>query len=203
VVGHKTHPLIATGMSEAEHSRVESWSLEPVFLSPTSVYRISHDGKTRRRQMNAQLMGPPRFRIERKKRYPGGRKATDHFPSRGRRSSRSAAHAHALAIARMATHRPIDATAATSRDTSHQSVVDPLDAVIAKLFGQCVMNFVSFRHDQDPRGAAVEPMDDSGPQDSADSGQIAAMVEERVNQRATGVARRWVNDLTRRLVDHD
>jgi hypothetical protein len=47
------------------------------------------------------------------------------------------------------------------------------------------------------------PMDDAGPQHAADSGEIAAAVEQRVHERAAGMTGRRVDDEPGRLVDDD
>ena len=54
-----------------------------------------------------------------------------------------------------------------------------------------------------PDVPAIEPMDDAGPLLAADAAEIVDMMEERVHQRAAGMAGRRMHDHARRLVDDD
>ena len=73
-----------------------------------------------------------------------------------------------------------------------------------KLGGQPVMGAVGFRHDQQPRGVLVDAVHDAGALFPANARQrIAAMRQQRVDQRTRRAARSRMNDHARGLVDHD
>ena len=65
---------------------------------------------------------------------------------------------------------------------------------------QLVVRSVVLRDDHQ-QTAAVEAMDDSGPLFTADAAQVADVVEQRVHQRAAGMAGRRMHDHSGRLVD--
>ena len=66
------------------------------------------------------------------------------------------------------------------------------------------MGGVGLGDDEQAGRVLVEPVDDAGPLDPADPRQArAAMADQRVDQRAVGVARRRMDDEARRLVDDD
>ena len=63
------------------------------------------------------------------------------------------------------------------------------------------MRTIALGNHKQPGGLFVEPMDDARAFDPANSGKIAAVVEERVDQRSLGVARCGVDYQTGRFVD--
>ncbi len=66
------------------------------------------------------------------------------------------------------------------------------------------MGGVGLGHHHQAGGVLVEPVHDAGPLDAADAGQaVAAMGDQRVDQRALGVAGGRMHHQARRLVDHD
>ena len=66
------------------------------------------------------------------------------------------------------------------------------------------MGGVGLGDDEQAGRVLVEPMDDAGPLHAADPREArAAMADQRIDQRAVGMARRRVDDEARRLVDHD
>jgi hypothetical protein len=76
--------------------------------------------------------------------------------------------------------------------------------VVGELPGQPFVRDIGLGHDQQARGILVDAMDDPRPRDAADARKLAtAMVQQGVDQRTIGIARRRVDDQPRRLVDHD
>ena len=66
------------------------------------------------------------------------------------------------------------------------------------------MGAVVLGRDHDAADLAVEPVDDARPQHAADAGQAgAAMGQQRVDQRAVGMAGRRVDDQAGGLDQHD
>jgi hypothetical protein len=77
-------------------------------------------------------------------------------------------------------------------------------AMIGKLGAEVAMGEVVLGHDHDAAGFLVETVHDARTFDTADTGQrIAAMVDQRIDQRAGPVAVAGMYHETRRLVDDD
>ncbi len=76
--------------------------------------------------------------------------------------------------------------------------------VVGEQQGETQVGRVGLGDDEQAGRVLVEPVDDAGPPHAADPRQARpAMADERVDQRALGVARRRMDDEARRLVDDD
>ena len=62
---------------------------------------------------------------------------------------------------------------------------------------------IVLRRDEAAAGFLVEPVDDAGSQFAADAAEILAVMQQRVDQRAIGVARGGMDDKAGGFVDHD
>ena len=85
----------------------------------------------------------------------------------------------------------------------HQRDVLLLDLAIVELPRELLVRRVVLGDDHQSRRAAVEPMHDARPLLAADAAQIVDMMQQRVDQRAAGVAGRRMHDHSGRLVDDD
>ena len=106
-----------------------------------AVHRIAHDGQTRRREVDADLMGAAGLgsHLEQARsalRGSHGGKALQDAPGRHGSAAVRRAHRHALAIARMAADGTVDATALRHGCAAHHGEIDPLDRMVAKLLGE-------------------------------------------------------------------
>ena len=115
-----------------------------------------------------------------------------------------AQHRHAFAVegiaAEIAFH---DAIWRTGAAPDH-GVVDALDGMGGELFGKAAHGALVFGRDQQPAGVLVQPVHDARPRHAADAGErIAAMGEQRIDQRAVQIAGRGMHDKSRGFVDHD
>jgi len=73
---------------------------------------------------------------------------------------------------------------------------------LGKLGGEGLVGDVGFGDDETARGVFVEAVDDAGPLDTADAGELAlAVMEEGVDECAVGVSRGWVDDHAVRLME--
>src|SRR2546429_7822631 len=63
-----------------------------------------------------------------------------------------------------------------------------LHAALPILSRELLVCRIVFRAPHQPRGAAIEPMDDAGPLFAADPAQIVDVVEKRIHQRSASVA---------------
>ena len=76
--------------------------------------------------------------------------------------------------------------------------------MVAELSAECQMGGVILGGDDQAAGVPVDAVDDTGPLLTADAGQrIAAVMQQGVDQRAVGMARRRMHHQPHRLVHHD
>ena len=76
--------------------------------------------------------------------------------------------------------------------------------MVGELLGESPMRPVVLGGDEKAGRVLVEPVHDARPLHAADARQaVAAMVDQRVDQRAGGVARTRMHNKSRRLVDDD
>ena len=64
------------------------------------------------------------------------------------------------------------------------------------------MGHVVFRHQDHARSILVQPVDDPRPARAANTCQIGAVIQNRVDQRPVPIARGWMHHHARGLVDH-
>ena len=113
--------------------------------------------------------------------------------------------ARAAIFLRFAGSRPIGASMRRPGCTSpqHERDVLFLDLAIAELACQLRMRRIVLGDNHQSGSAAVEAMHDARPLLAADAAQILDVVQQRVDQRATGVTGRGMDDHSCRLVDDD
>jgi len=160
---------------------------------------VADNGITRIRQMNPDLVGPARLDVD----FQQGC-ASVTFPDAPEGDGRPtppAPRGHLLAVRRVAADGGLNPPAVGLRVPVHKGQVALPHRAALELPGQSAMGFVGFGHNQQPGGSLVETVDDSGAQHAADPREIAAVVQQRVHQRAAGMARRRVDDQPRGLVD--
>jgi hypothetical protein len=103
----------------------------------------------------------------------------------------------------MATDRTIHAPLIRARYTSHHRSVLALDRVLLELVGEFAMRVVCLGDHHDTRGPLVQTVHDSRSFHTADTREISAVVQQRVDERSTRVARAGVYDDSRGFVDDD
>ena len=141
----------------------------------------------------------PRVRARRGREVARGRLET----VVGQRALAALDHGHALAIARMAPDRPLDRAGRGRRPAPDDRRVAALDPMDAELGREPHVGAVVLGDHHEPARVLVEAMDDARPQHPADARQAAgAMRQERVDQRAAGMARRRMDHEAGRLVEH-
>src|SRR5690606_3405607 len=152
-------------------------------------------GQANAREMDPDLVRPTRLGSDLELCDPVRRIPSNDPPTRDGAASGAAADRHALAILGVPPDRPVDAALARARQPAYEGAVDPLDRVVGELRRESLMSEVGLGGDQYAGGPAVEAVDDSGPQDAADPGELAvAMVQQGVDQGATRVAGSGVDD---------
>ena len=107
-----------------------------------------------------------------------------------------------------AAERRVDGARIACRRAPHQRLIGALElagaAMVGKGVGQRAMRGVGLGDHHDAAGVLVEAVDDARPPDAADAGQaVAAMMDQRVDQRAGPVAGAGMDDQPGRLVDDD
>ena len=85
----------------------------------------------------------------------------------------------------------------------HERHVLFLDLSIGELSRQFLMSAIILRHDHQARRAAIEPMDDAGPQFTADATQVLDVMEQGIHEGSTGMSGAGVNDHAGGFVEHD
>ena len=109
-----------------------------------------------------------------------------------------------LAVALRAAERRLDAAVIVARHAPQHRPVAALQVVRREHLGQSGVRALAFRRQHDAGGVLVEPVDDPRPHLAADAGQpVAAMRDQRVDERAVGLARAGMDDHAGRLVDDD
>ena len=109
----------------------------------------------------------------------------------------------------VAVERLIDGAVRPLRRAPGQSEIAALErfvalAMVGELRGQRPMRAVVLRHHHQPGGVLVEPVHDAGPPLAADAGEaVAAMGDQRVDQRAGPMAGGRMDHQIARLVDDD
>ena len=87
--------------------------------------------------------------------------------------------------------------------SGHDRQIATFNGMSGELLCEALVRDIRFRDHEQSRRVLVDPVNDSGPRNSANSRQLArAMVEQRVHQRSVQVSRSGVNDQTRGLVDN-
>ena len=91
----------------------------------------------------------------------------------GQRPLAALDHRHALAIARMAGDRPLDAAGRRRRYPPDDRIVAALDPAHAELAGEAHMGAIALGDHHQPAHLLVEAMDDAWPQHAADARERA------------------------------
>lgn len=107
-------------------------------------------------------------------------------------------HRHALACATVTADRGVD-LAAGSYHADHDALVDPADRTALQLLDQLGLRLQGLGHDHQAGGVFVQAMDNASARYVDD---IRHMVQQGVEQCATGMPGSRVHDQPGRLVDH-
>src|SRR5207247_1928769 len=149
--------------------------------SPAAVKPITNDRVADETQVDTNLVRAAGLRVDLQEgdRSEGGADAE-------RRAGGPAvgAHDHLDTRLRVAPDRTLDEAARPPRPSPDERLVDLLDRARLELVGECSVRGVGLGDDQGTRGLLVESVDDSWSFDSADAGEIGAVVQKGVHQRA-------------------
>ena len=177
-------------------------------LEAGGVGLIAHDRVTDMGQMHADLMRAaglqPAFDEARDRLAVGAGVALQHLPMRHRLA---AALAHGALLTRFgaAVERRVDGAARLIGRTPDEGEIAALQtafAFVGELLAERTMRCVGLGHDHEAAGVLVEPMHDARAFHAADAGEtVAAMRDQRVDQRAGRVSRGGVDDQAGGLVD--
>jgi hypothetical protein len=174
----KPHGFPTAGMRETESGRVKGRALQiRVSMPGSSINGVADDRQPNRSQMNPDLMGPSGFgeNVERRSLtlWKTPRNTPDRLGLTGSRPS----HRHAFAILRMTPDRAIDAPLVSTGCAANHREICAIDRMLVELLREVTMSFVTLGGDQYTRGSPIQAVDDSRPLDSANPGQVAAMVK--------------------------
>src|ERR1035437_8333801 len=136
----------------------------------------------------------------------GADRALERLPM-GYRLAAAFAHSAFVARLRMTVERSVDGAFRAGGRAPDQGEIAALDAavgLVGELGAERAMGGVGLSNDHEAGGVLVEPVHDAGPLHAADAGQaVAAMGDQRIEQRASGVAGGGVHDQAPRFVYHD
>jgi len=85
----------------------------------------------------------------------------------------------------------------------HERDVLLFDLSIGELSRQFLMGTIVLRHHHQARRSPIEPMDNAGPEFTADAAQVLDVMEQRIDERPSRMSRTRVNDHAGRLVEDD
>ena len=165
------------------------------------IHRVAGDRVADRRQVHAQLVGAPGDEVQLEQR-PVAEVLLHAIDGRCRPAIWH--DGHARAVARVAADGCLDPPDLGRRQAVDEREVRLLDATILELAHQRLLRPVVARDQDQAAGVAVEAVDDARPVDAADGAVRLgpAPGQQRVDERAAGVAGRRVRDQAGRLV-HD
>ena len=111
---------------------------------------------------------------------------------------------HFLAVGRVAADGRVDRARVIPDPAADEADIGPCQRMVLELRGERGVGGVVFRRDDEAGGILVDPVDDAGALFPADAGErVAAVREQRVDQRSVRVPRRGMDDESLGLVDDD
>jgi hypothetical protein len=173
-----------------------------------AIERVPQKRVAQMAQMDPNLVGSASFEAA----FDQGRQARKikafHNPVMGYGWRARGADRHLLAIDGGATEWGRNHPLATGRLSPDHRLIGALEPTVATVRGkklaQAFMGRVGFGDDEKTGGVLVKAMDDARPADAADAGKaVAAMGNQRIDQRSRMVAGGWMNDEASGLVDDD
>ena len=173
---------------------------------PPTVNGIAYHGAADMGEMDPHLMGPSGMKLGSHKagHGPERRPETLFQPVFGDRPlATRTTNAHALAVDGMAADRLVDRAAFGLGRPPDQRPIGSREIVVGEHCRQRPVRGIVFRHHHYTRCVLVETVHDARPAHAANSRQARATVrEERIHERAVGVARGRMDDQACRLVEH-
>src|SRR5689334_7939361 len=177
-------------------------------LEMRAIDGIAEEGMASMGEVDPDLMGPAGLELAgQEARHRLSVLAVESFPHliMGHGLAAALAHGHLLAGLRMPVDRRIDRAAMTVRDAPGEGEIAAPHlagpAMIGELRRERGMGAVILGDDHQPGRVLVEPVHDAGPLHTPNARKArAAMGDQRVHQRATGVPRCRMDDEARRLV---
>ena len=111
---------------------------------------------------------------------------------------------HLFPVHRVAADGRVDRAGILTQIAADDALIRPGKAVILELRSKMRVRKVVFRGDEQAGCVLVDAVDDAGPLLTADAGErIAAMMDQRVDERPVRMAGRRMDDESFRLVDDD
>ena len=183
-------------MREREPCGMQELALQ--FEVRHAVDPVARDGQVDRREVDADLVRPPRLEPHPQQRVPG--QQLDHLEVCDRLARRVRVERLARRLGPVAPDRRLDPPAARARPTADERQVFALEPVAADERLQAAVCPFRPRHDHEPGRVPVEPVDDPGPIGLVASGRPP---EQPVDERAGRVSGPRVDGDAGRLVDDE
>ena len=170
---------------------------DPPRLIAPPIYRVAKHRMPDMCHMHADLVGPPRLQPALDQR---GKRVTLADDEIGRRIPPTRHHRHLLAVFRVAVDRRRHPPCVVPAHAPHQRRVAPFDFALLQARRQRPVRGIVLGHHHQPAGLLVEPVHNPRPQHAIYARQIAAVVQERIDQRAVGSTRCRMYGHPRRLI---
>src|SRR6266571_2038278 len=169
-------------------------------VAPTAVNLIAHNRMFQPRQVNPNLMRPPRFQLNIKQREP-----VVSFANPIDRKSRAAAahHSHAYAIARIASNGLIDLPGALNENSVDQRNVRLKDFARAKLIREFLVSVFGLGDNHQSGRLLVETVHDAGANRACPRRELLKMISKTVGQCARLITSRRMNNHACRFVNNN
>ena len=151
--------------------------------------------------MHPNLMGAPGLQPEAKVAEP--LVPLQHRKMGNRRFGVLVGHGHLLAFDRMPADGGVHPAAVLFYISVHDRLITAVEGVFLNLFCEAGVRTITFGHNQQAAGVLINAVDNARPQHAVDAREaVAAMRQQRVDQRAVPVARRRMHNHPLRLVHH-
>ena len=160
-----------------------------------AVHRVAHQRKVDIAHMHADLVGAPGFQLDLD--VGMGAEAVDHAIVTDRLLA-AGHYRHLLALSAVPGNRLVDLATGRHHAGDH-TLVFATDRACLQLGHQIGLRLDGFGDNHQAGGVFIQTMNDTC---TRDLGQLRAMVQQRVQQRAVLVSCRRVHHQARRLVDH-
>lgn len=198
--GRELQRLAGARMCEAEFIGVQQWPGN--LLLRLAIYRIAHKRMANVRHVNPNLMRPPGMQRQLDVRAIGA--LLQHPVIRLGGSTMFDIRRHFLPVALAATNDGFNFPGEPRELAGTDGPVNLRHAARFELRDQTLVRDIGLRDDDAAARAFVEPVDDAGPFDAADAGELApAMVEQCVDEGVLEVASGGVDDHAGGFVDDD
>ena len=163
-----------------------------------AVERVARHRVTYGGQVHPDLVSSAGDQVQLEQR-PAGEALADPISGHCRPPGRD--NGHPRPMTGISSNRRLDAPGVGNDGALNQSQIRLLDVAVLELGHQAGLGLVVLGHHQQAARVAVKTMDDTRTLHAGDAAVLGAACQQGIDERATGMTRRRMNDQTRGLVD--